>query len=727
MKKNNDYRDYYDIGKKISDGFFGSVYEAKVKNSNEKRAIKIIEKNMIRQKYKNKYFKEPTSEDMKPYINCFYNEIKNMVTAEGENKDNENAVKFYESFENDNEFAIVMELCDDNILGHLSKIKDEEEIYEIINQLNKTIKIMVESKLIYIDIKIENILLKYINEEKTKYIIKLKLTDDSGLKKEFNKLFHSMHSIENNCINAPEILLGEDYNEKCDLWSIGVIIYVLYFKHYPYEGSDIDEILDKINQTGQNLETTNNSDLNDLIKQLLITDPEKRLSWQEYFNHPFFKKKDKGIGNDFSSNYELVEKIGEAGFAVVYKGKLKGTDELRAIKIFDKNKIKSTFKRKYLREMTENDFKPYKDTFLNEINNMKMVEGKNNENINTVQFYENYEDEDEFVIVMELCDDNFLAPLTQRKEPFTSDEIYNILMQLNNSFRIMDENNLVHRALNLDNILVKYLDESKLDYIIKLKLTNDSCFENDISKYPKISQENMNINFVAPEILKKEEYYNKKCDLWSLGVIIYILAFKGHPFNGENGNEILKQIKNIGNIFQIKTDSSELDDLIRQLLVEDPKKRLNWNQYFNHSFFRQRENVRKYYLIENILGNSSSATIYKAKEIETNELRAIKIFDKNKIRHNIKRRKFREPTNEDMKPYINGFINEIKNMKIVEGVDKRNNNVVKFYEYFHTKDEFAIVMELCDENLLKKNTKKINPFTPKLILQKKNIHLLQRK
>ena len=90
----------------------------------------------------------------------------------------------------------------------------------------------------------------------------------------------------------------------------------------------------------------------------------------------------------------------------------------------------------------------------------------------------------------------------------------------------------------------------------------------------------MNINFVAPEILKKEEYYNKKCDLWSLGVIIYILAFKGHPFNGENGNEILKQIKNTGNTFQIKTDSSELDDLIRQLLVEDPKKRLNWNQYF---------------------------------------------------------------------------------------------------------------------------------------------------
>ena len=162
MRESNGCRDYYDIGKKISDGFFGTVYEAKEKNTNEKRAIKIIEKNLIKKKYKNKFFKEPTSEDMKPYINCFHNEIKNMVKAEGENRDNENAVKFYEFFENDNEFAIVMELCDDNILNHLPKIKDEEEIYDIINQLNKTIKIMADSKLIYIDIKLENILLKYI-------------------------------------------------------------------------------------------------------------------------------------------------------------------------------------------------------------------------------------------------------------------------------------------------------------------------------------------------------------------------------------------------------------------------------------------------------------------------------------------------------------------------------------------------------------------------------------
>ena len=57
MRESNDCRDYYDIGKKISDGFFGTVYEAKEKNTNEKRAIKIIEKNLIKKNIKINFLK----------------------------------------------------------------------------------------------------------------------------------------------------------------------------------------------------------------------------------------------------------------------------------------------------------------------------------------------------------------------------------------------------------------------------------------------------------------------------------------------------------------------------------------------------------------------------------------------------------------------------------------------------------------------------------------------
>ena len=710
--KNKDCREFYNIIKKLGEGNFGIVYEAIKKDSNEKRAIKIIEKDIIRNAFKNTYFKEPTEEDMKPYINCCYNEIRNMQKAEGENGTNENAVKFYECFNNKNEFAIVMELCDDNLLNFLHKIKEEEK-YDIINQLNKTIKILVESQLLYMDLKIENILIKFINKEKTKYIIKLKLTDDIGLMKQFKKLIVSSKDNNNKgniCINAPEILKGEEYNDKSDLWSLGIIIYILYFNEYPFNG-DESEILDQINKGEKILKKTGNSDLDNLIRGLLKEDPEERLNWIQYFEHLFFYKRKLGSEN-FRDYYEIGKKIGQTDQATIHIAKVKKSNELRAIKIFDIGKIRNNFKKKFLKISNNNDIKVYIDTFKNEINNMKIVEGINNKNYNTVEFIESYENDNEFAIIMELCDDNLLNIFVKRPKPFNSDEICDILVQLNNSFKLMNENKLIHRALNLENILIKYINEEKTKYIIKLKITNDSCLISEISKSKKTNNHSF---FVAPEILKREKY-NEKSDLWSLGIIIYTLFFRKYPFNGDTEDEILKEIKNLSKYLTIKTDNSDLDDLLRKLLVENPQKRLTWNQYFKHHFFRQKANVRNFYEIKEKLGTSRFATIYKAKDKETNELRAIKIFDKNKIRHEFKRKYFRIPKDEDLKPYIDGFNNEIKHMKIVEqDKDKKNIYTVKFYEHFHSNDEFAIVMELCDDNLLNLYAKKKYPFNPKKI------------
>ena len=149
MKKNEDFKNYYNIGNRLGQGKFGEVYEATTKDSNEKRAIKILDKKKVKNAFKNTYFKEPEEEEMKPYINCFLNEVRNMKLALGENEENENAVKLYEYFDNENEFAIVMERCDSTLLSYLDKIKDEEK-HNIINQLNKTIKKMVDNQLILI-------------------------------------------------------------------------------------------------------------------------------------------------------------------------------------------------------------------------------------------------------------------------------------------------------------------------------------------------------------------------------------------------------------------------------------------------------------------------------------------------------------------------------------------------------------------------------------------------
>ena len=90
--------------------------------------------------------------------------------------------------------------------------------------------------------------------------------------------------------------------------------------------------------------------------------------------------------------------------------------------------------------------------------------------------------------------------------------------QLNNAFKIMKENKIIHRDLKLENILIKYLENKK--YIIKLADYGSSKRLNSLSK----NYCNSNIGtliYMAPEILNGQKY-NYKCDLWSKGVILYI-------------------------------------------------------------------------------------------------------------------------------------------------------------------------------------------------------------
>ncbi|EGR31844.1 protein kinase domain protein [Ichthyophthirius multifiliis] len=92
--------------------------------------------------------------------------------------------------------------------------------------------------------------------------------------------------------------------------------------------------------------------------------------------------------------------------------------------------------------------------------------------------------------------------------------------------------------------------------------------------------------YIAPEVLNKN--YNEKCDVWSCGVILYILLSGTPPFSGKNETEIMMNVQK-GNFSlegnNMKHVSDEAKDLIRQMLEYNPKNRLSASQVLEHKWF----------------------------------------------------------------------------------------------------------------------------------------------
>ena len=155
-----------------------------------------------------------------------------------------------------------MEFCLINLEEYM-KIRNEglsiDEIKEILIELNKSLKKIKENNIIYKDLKLSNILISLNKINK----ISIKLC---GLNKNINdELFISILKTVSLTM-SPEILNDFNINIKSDLWSLGIIIYYMLFKEYPYNGRTEVQLLNDIN-SGKILKETNDNELNDLLKK----------------------------------------------------------------------------------------------------------------------------------------------------------------------------------------------------------------------------------------------------------------------------------------------------------------------------------------------------------------------------------------------------------------------------------------------------------------------------
>ena len=251
VEKNKGYnlKNNYDFMNEIENRTYSSLFKVKNKKTNEIRVIKIIKKNELNNKLKEQYNNDIKSFE-KEYHDCI-NDIYDEITFMEMLNDNDNSIKYYDNYHNKNEFGVIMELCDDNLISFLQKKKilKNKEIYYILCQLNNIFKIISEKKITLRNLKPQNILIKYDNKVKEKYLVKL---SDYKVSNIWNTLDLKLENSENSILTfAPEILKGENPSSKSNLWSLGIIIYFLVFNQYPYSGN-ADNIIKQIDFEGIN-------------------------------------------------------------------------------------------------------------------------------------------------------------------------------------------------------------------------------------------------------------------------------------------------------------------------------------------------------------------------------------------------------------------------------------------------------------------------------------------
>ena len=150
---------------------------------------------------------------------------------------------------------------------------------------------------------------------------------------------------------------------------------------------------------------------------------------------------------------------------------------------------------------------------------------------------------------------------------------------------------IVHRDLKPENILIVGKDKEGLPTIKICDFGTSKIFEKGAVQRKLVGSS----YYIAPEVLKK--HYNEKCDVWSCGVIMYILLSARPPFGGEDDNDIMERVA-VGKYDLESPPFNKLSksslDLIKRLLTMDPDQRISAEQALNHPWFRENKSQELY-------------------------------------------------------------------------------------------------------------------------------------
>ena len=334
-------------------------------------------------------------------------------------------------------------------------------------------------------------------------------------------------------------------------------------------------------------------------------------------------------------DYNLIKDIGEGNFGKVKLAKLKSTKEKFAIKILDKEKLKTQTK----------------STLFNEI---QIISRLNHKNIIHVEKI--LEDQKNYYIIMEYCEKGELFDYIVNKERLNPAEASLFFYQLINGVEYIHKQGFAHRDLKPENLL---LTKEKILKIIDFGLCHDFDGENYLTT--KCGSP----SYAAPEILKGYPYDGFKTDIWCCGIILYAMLCGYLPFDGDNNQEIFQSIVECKLEFPDFLEDDSINLLI-WILNGEPSERISIEEIKCHPFYLKGKN---YYTIQYEESDTSDMD-------KTNELNDI-----NYLRNSIEKRKYGYSTNRRKKGNLYTFnnINNVKRFKMKDNKHFKNNIYQKIF------------------------------------------------
>lgn len=269
---------YYEIGKSLGKGGFGSVVEVRRRATEEIRACKIIPKKNIKNKIK------------------FDKEIEILSTS-----DSPYIVRLFEVFQDSKNFYVVMDKCEGGTLDNfvMNRIQDkskkdgeygEEVVKFIFRQIMEAVSYCHSKNLCHRDLKLENIMLLTNKIENGIKVI------DFGLA-QYSKSNNLREFCGTPNYIAPEVIQGK-YDQKCDIWSAGIILYLLICGEFPFNEANEEDLYKKIVKMKFTFKGNSWNKVNKKAKDLvskMICHTSGRLTAKQVLDHPWLKEKSNTI------------------------------------------------------------------------------------------------------------------------------------------------------------------------------------------------------------------------------------------------------------------------------------------------------------------------------------------------------------------------------------------------------------------------------------------------